>query len=414
MRLLILLMFLQTPGVRIKFNPLECDSLLKKYSVKSYILGNVEIRRKGDEKLIPLKINEENPEIKKFTRSVAREYFEKDIFKDVLGVNSFTCDYRITIPSPGLLPIKGKTGVLMAVDPWWSRVIFGYRGGIGLYSFGSYGEEPGKMVEPRDIEVIFPYVYISDCGGKISVWKIRVDTFENGDYHFTGFDFYKDINYSGFKFPAGLGTFGTEDTIKDNELLYVADQFKGKIYVFDKEGNFIRGFGKRWRVWPEPPVGCFCEPTDVKVDDEGNVYVIDRWRKRRIVAFRDTFISDLPFYWRAYDFDYNEELFGLELDSEGRVYVGWEKRNENMEVIDCKIIRFLPELSGVDWIYGTNGTDLGQFPSIRDIYIKGSFLVLSEGWGWNKGIAYFLIPDISFDNVPPVAKILSPPDSTFQ
>lgn len=60
----------------------------------------------------------------------------------------------------------------MGVDYRWKRVVFGVKGGIDLYAFGSFGEEEGKWLYPWDIEVSFPYVYITDpWGKKVSVGR---------------------------------------------------------------------------------------------------------------------------------------------------------------------------------------------------------------------------------------------------
>jgi DNA-binding beta-propeller fold protein YncE len=392
-----------------KYDPFEWEKLAKKYNVKSYVLGNVKIDLKG-EKLIPIKICEK-PSIPKFTLSVAREYYEKDIFKGLAGIALIDVPYKITLP--GITPriVEGISEVIMGVDYRWKRVIFGRRGDPNFYAFGSFGEEEGKWLEPWDIEVSFPYVYITDPWSKrICVWKVIIDTLPNGDYFFTGFSFYKDIGKDILGFPQGIGIYRNDPENPDDDLIYVADRSKARIFTFDKEGNFLRVFGKTWRAWPPPPPGYFSFPSDVEVDLNGNVYVID---DDYLIGYRDTFISNEPFYFRYFKFPPYSLLQGLAIDDKGNVYVGWIKRDDKMTFLDCKIVKFYPELIDSVWSYGKKGFDLGEFPRINDIYIKGAFMGVSEDWGEKRGLAYFLIPDAFKDTIPPFAKFLTPPDSTY-
>jgi len=406
--MLLLYLLIQTPEVKIKFNPLEWDIIPKQYNVKSYVLGNSPIKIKSGDKLTPIKICDD-PSIPKFTLSVARKYYGVDVFKSMDGLAAFTVPYKAS--SSGFT-IEGTSQVIMATDRLWRRVIFGVKGDINLYSFGSSGKGPGQFFSPWDIAVSFPYVYITDPWRyRISVWKIKIDTFPNGDYHFAGFSFYKNIGEGILRLPYGVGVYENNPSLSDDDLIYVADEGMTRIVIFDKEGNLIRIFGRTKRVSGTNPPGTFSTPRDVEVDLEGNVYVIDY--PNVLLAYRDTFISDKPFYWEVYEFPDFSKIKGLALDDNGRVYVGWEKHNEQGETLDCKIVRFLPQLEDVDWMYGGKGTNLGEFPGFSDLYILGSFLGVSEGWGENKGLAYFLIPDIVNDTIPPVAKFLSPPDSTY-
>lgn len=417
---LILLIFFSQLEVRItkRFDPFKWQKLKEKYNIKSYILGNVEIDLRN-QKLIPVKITEE-PSIPKFTLSVAREYYDKDVFKGLAGLAILEVPYRITILPPIGLPHvhEGIAEIVMGVDYRWKRVVFGVKGGIDLYAFGAYGEGAGKWLYPWDIETSFPYVYVTDPdGGKVCVWKAIIDTFPNGDYWFTGFSFYKDIGENVLGQPTGIGIYRNDPYNPDDDLIYIADLEKARIFTFDKEGNLIRVFGKSWGCWKDPPPGYFSFPYDVEVDPEGNVYVIE-YPGDYLIAYRDTFISDKPFYWRFFSFrphytGFPSHLSGLAIDANRNVYVGWHKYDNQMHLIDCKIIRFYPELSDSEWSYGTKGTGLGQFPEIRDIYIKGSFLGVTEDWGEDRGLAYFLIPDVVNDTIPPTAKFISPPDSTY-
>jgi len=411
--MIIFILLLSQIEVRInkKYDPFKWEKLAKEADVKSYILGNVEINLTG-EKLIPIKICEK-PSIPKFTLSIARKYYEASIFKGLAGIAIIDVPYRITIFSSSWRPYvyEGISEVIMGVDYRWRRVVFGRRGDPDLYAFGSFGEGEGQWLEPWDIETSFPYVYITDPWTKrICVWKVIIDTFPNGDYYFTGFSFYKNIGEDVLKFPQGIGVYRNDPENPDDDLIYVADRSKSRIFTFDKEGNLLWVFGRTWTSWPPPPPGYLSFPSDVEVDLNGNVYVID---DEYLIAYRDTFISDKPFYWRYFRFPPYSLLQGLAIDDNGNVYVGWIKRDNMYTFLDCKIVKFYPELIDSAWSYGKKGFDLGEFPRINDIYIKGPFMGVSEDWGEKRGLAYFLIPDIINDNIPPVAKFLSPPDSTY-
>ena len=66
----------------------------------------------------------------------------------------------------------------------------------------------------------------------------------------------------------------------DRQVLYVADPPAGKIAVFNLENReFVRTIGKQFKG-EEPPEGTFNNPTNVAVDPDGMLYVVDTFNDR--------------------------------------------------------------------------------------------------------------------------------------
>jgi DNA-binding beta-propeller fold protein YncE len=91
-----------------------------------------------------------------------------------------------------------------------------------------------------------------------------------------------------FKADGGLeGTFGADKLFKpigialdrDNRYLYVADAGSNRIAVFDADNfKLLRSFGGKSDATMAP--GTFDRPTNVAVDDDGNVYITDTFNDR--------------------------------------------------------------------------------------------------------------------------------------
>lgn len=59
-------------------------------------------------------------------------------------------------------------------------------------------------------------------------------------------------------------------TIDRDGRLYVTDTGNFRVQIFDKEGRYIKDFGK-----PGNKGGFFARPKGVAIDSEGNIYVVD-------------------------------------------------------------------------------------------------------------------------------------------
>lgn len=58
--------------------------------------------------------------------------------------------------------------------------------------------------------------------------------------------------------------------VDDNDMIYVLEQYSGKIYVYDQEGSMLCAFGGLGDI-----KGLFASPVAVEVDKKGRVYVLD-------------------------------------------------------------------------------------------------------------------------------------------
>lgn len=58
--------------------------------------------------------------------------------------------------------------------------------------------------------------------------------------------------------------------VDSNDMIYVLEQYSGKIYVYDQEGSMLCAFGGMGKI-----KGLFSSPTAIEVDESGNVYVLD-------------------------------------------------------------------------------------------------------------------------------------------
>lgn len=105
-------------------------------------------------------------------------------------------------------------------------------------------------------------IYVTDIGGVDSQnHRVRVFDAVKGDH-------LMDIGTRG----GGGGEFNLprDTAIGKDGRLYVADGGNFRVQIFDKDGKFLKSFGK---VGKTP--GTFARPKEVATDAEGNVYVVD-------------------------------------------------------------------------------------------------------------------------------------------
>jgi 4-amino-4-deoxy-L-arabinose transferase-like glycosyltransferase len=189
-------------------------------------------------------------------------------------------------PPPSLLPAQNLPPMeLTWVDTW-----------------GSPGDEPGQLLEPRDVAVIGDSVFIADTGNRrVQVWGMD-GTFRQG---WTG-------GAEPFQEPLALG-------IDSQNRLLVLDSVSGWIYRFDASGRSLDRIGGpalqlyhprgmtalkddtlavpdtgggrllfldpvgniRWQVGGYGPgLAQFGEPTDVIMDTSGTFYVAEAFNQR--------------------------------------------------------------------------------------------------------------------------------------
>ncbi len=119
-----------------------------------------------------------------------------------------------------------------------------------------------KLVKPIGIAVDVEnrYLYVVDA------IQNKVLVFDVDDYHL--------LRSFGGKSDATLapGTFDRPTNVAvDNDFnVYVVDTFNERIQVFDADGQFLRMFGKQGNI-----AGTFMRPKGIAVDSDNHVYVVD-------------------------------------------------------------------------------------------------------------------------------------------
>lgn len=147
----------------------------------------------------------------------------------LLNLNGKVLD-RITGPINGfdspLDIVRASDGSLMVTETAGDRVAVLDENGHFKKYIGSKGRGIGQMVGPQYIAFdSLDRVYVTDYGNR------RVDVFDkegNPLYFFGG----KQSGFAGLKGPTGI--------IINGDSVYVADDYDGCIYEFDRSGNYLR------------------------------------------------------------------------------------------------------------------------------------------------------------------------------
>ncbi len=375
-----------------------------------------------ESKLIPKKIWND-PEIWKFTKGVANEYFETALFRGLNRVAAAEFEYKILIRdwTGGwrYKPMRGK--VIMFSDIQLSRLIWHVKGSRAILAYGEYGKGVGKFKYPQGIEIVFPHVFVADPGNRRVVhlkfkllpegslahgypyaleW-VGVIEKRNGKNLFAPFS-PSDIAYSNN---------GTPDDSTD-DLIYVGsinDNFILKFRFNDLELLGQIGFYEELfdDIQYYPFIPSIYGPVSIAIgQNQGkhtNEIYATGYFKNEIYRIIDSL--DYNGRVRVKKLKLPGQPISIQTDYWGYVYVA-DKTND-------KIIKIYPDLHDTIWTYGGHGFGVGKFNKIRDIYILGGQVVVTESWTDNSGISYFWIQGIFEDNTPPKAKILSPPDSTY-
>ncbi len=150
-------------------------------------------------------------------------------------------------------------GYLFFTEYGADRVIRTDLDGRHLIRFGSSGSGDGEFLGPQFIAADgYGYLYITDEGNK-RVSKYSFD----GEYVFSFGS--KSDYFEGFSEPTGI--------VYVNDTVLVADKRKGKLFLFDKSGNYLKSYSSKIMHAPEGisilPDGRFL------VADRGGILVFD-------------------------------------------------------------------------------------------------------------------------------------------
>lgn len=169
----------------------------------------------------------------------------------------------------------------------------------------------------------------------------------------------------GLKSPGGVAI------DNENRFLYVADAELDQILVYDADPPYklLRTIGTRDKEHRLTSPGDFSRPTNVAVDQEGNLYVTDTWNNR--VQVFDAEGKFIRTFGKAGDGPgYFARPKGIAIDSDGNVWVA--------DSVQDRVQVFSPE--GRLLIYlGGRGLLPGQFQSVTGLTIdKNNRVITSE------------------------------------
>lgn len=362
-----------------------------------------------------------DPEIWKLTKGVCEEYFENPIFQNIFGIAAADFNYKMwSVAKNQYIDLKGE--VVIFSDPVSCRLIYHVKGSNSIKAYGSYGDGCGKFKYPQGIEIVFPHVFIADPGNR-RVVHLKFLTYPQGSplpgYPYA-LEWVEEIKYWEGKeifsnFSPSDVAFSDNGTPEDStdDVLYITDNNEGVIWkisfstyeILAQIGGVYRIFENVpfKNIWLNLPISVAVGKSDGK--NNKKIYIAEKFGER-ITMFLDSSVSQgQPWDYRCKRIKISGRPLSVQTDYWGYVYVTDETHD--------KIIKIYPDLSDTIWTYGGHGTGVGKFNSIKDMYIKGSEVGVTEWWTENSGISYFWIEGIMEDNIPPETKIISPPDSTF-
>jgi DNA-binding beta-propeller fold protein YncE len=124
-----------------------------------------------------------------------------------------------------------------------------------------FGE--GDLLRPGGLAVDndLRRLYVADVKGS------RIAIFDLDTYKFTR---YINSQPPTKEEPNGLLGTPTNVAVDPDGLVYVVDTIPNRIQVFDTDGNYVRGFGEQGNT-----PGKFARPKGIAIDSDGHVYVAD-------------------------------------------------------------------------------------------------------------------------------------------
>jgi DNA-binding beta-propeller fold protein YncE len=280
-------------------------------------------------------------------------------------ISMYACAPTYEKPKIDLVwPVPPDKPRIKFVDIYWSSLDLGKEGGVAESLFGE--EEIMKFIKPYGVAVDNENrIYITDVG------RVIVFDLMKKDYSFIGIDpgqgqlrvpigiaassdgrlFITDIGadrvyvYREGKFAAAIGQTGEFENPtgigldEQRNLLYITDSKKHQVMVYSlNDYRFLRSIGKRGNA-----EGDFNFPTNIAIDADGNVHVVDTGNFR--VQIFDTSGNFLRSIGRLGD---TPGAFarpkGIAFDSKGHLYVV-DAAFQNFQIFDKegRILLFVGE-----------------------------------------------------------------------
>lgn len=250
-------------------------------------------------------------------------------------------DFDITLNKP--MDVTRTDSFIYVSDTNNKRVSVFDLAGSPLYTFGEEGRGPGQFNFPYGIAADNDQrIYVADMyNGKISIHDDRGDFIE-----------YFALTYSEnqtLRAPGGLRII--------DEKVYVTDIQSNKVYVFNLDSELLLEIGE-----PGQEEGQFMAPNAVTADYDGNIYVVDTGNQRvQVFDNEGNFVRIIGVNSAGNSVFVNPR--GIGIDARGFVYVvsnlthlvhGFTKEGEEM------------------FQFGGMGQDNGQLYLPNGLFIDGN------------------------------------------
>jgi DNA-binding beta-propeller fold protein YncE len=180
------------------------------------------------------------------------------------------------------------------------------------------------------------------------------------------------------EFLGDFGSYGTEDgqftwltaiALDSQGTIYVADEFRHDVQVFDRDGTFLRKWGSKG----DGP-GQFNRPSGLAAAPDDTIYVVDHlnFRVQRLTTAGQPIVA-----WgsRGNGPGQFELPWGIAVDDQGAVYVA-DWGNDRVQ-------KLTPEGEHLA-TFGSSGTADGQFTRPSGVDVVGDGNVYVADWGNNR------------------------------
>lgn len=239
---------------------------------------------------------------------------------------------------------------------------------------GEAGRESGQFKLPKSVyQAEDGRIYVADTGNN------RVQVFKaNGKFDFTfGSRGRKTGQLNG---PQGI-------VVNSKGLIYVADTKNHRIQIFNRQGIFLSAFGEKSsnNKDEKPAKGSFMLPTELALDKNENLYVVDGGNNR-IQVFSGTgdFLRSFGEFGDQY-VQFNNPV-DIAIDSSGKIVIA-EQGNHRLQLLSSNGVPLL--------IFGSPGAGIGEMSMLSSVAVKDDSIYVAD-YNHDKIRQFRYTPSVSF------------------
>ena len=169
--------------------------------------------------------------------------------------------HQIAVNSMGIVYLTDRNG---------NQILKFYSNGTFIETIGSKGAGPGQFDGPHGIAIDSDNdnVYVTDMKNH------RVQVFDSNDSFIRQWGSFGNGTGQFSDTAPGIAVDNNNNNNKNNNV-YVIDKINARVQMFDKEGNYLTGWGS-YGKGPEQ----LNQPEDIAVDSKGLIYVTDTRNSR--------------------------------------------------------------------------------------------------------------------------------------